>query len=558
MKKLVSILLVAVLVMSVAVIPVFAETPPYSESFSSVEDMVVALEDYAQQFPHPDYTANEILPPNDDYHLENKTVVMPVLSEDYATLEHCTIMENYFEHGVDGVNFTYIVKETGKKYIIRGIYNRTADAVDDTLSGFGDVKKDPNVHIGFVNDYQYSAVDTPYADGKGTCLYKAAVDDVLFVWDELTLFNYDILSHLSFKKLDVDFPVYVRGEENLFEDEFLEAYSYGQYLSLSKIHYYEELYYHYNDSNEVDWALIAQCSYNSPPWNYHTIYKDRILMNGDYSPFSFTYGVYDVNEDKFYDILKNDFDFSKYDGLEKAFDDVKPGYPIGDADFDKELTILDATLIQRALAGLCDFHNDDAIYTYTSAWQNGSLKYMSDFDRDDERTIMDATEIQKKLAGLDKEPVENTEMVIKYLKDIEDPVLDVIPEEGRIEYEPVLGDRDVYVDVSSGRSNYIAIVKSEAHFEELFGCTDEKYNDEFFETKALVVALSHSNTAGFYTKVYGISVIEDKLYLCLVSEYENSGWVGVPDDTMYHNFVAVDKKDVAGVTDMCYVRYPFV
>ena len=54
MKKLVGILLVAVLVMSVAVIPVFAETPPYSESFSSVEDMVVALEDYAQQFPHPD------------------------------------------------------------------------------------------------------------------------------------------------------------------------------------------------------------------------------------------------------------------------------------------------------------------------------------------------------------------------------------------------------------------------------------------------------------------------------------------------------------------------
>ena len=88
-------------------------------------------------------------------------------------------------------------------------------------------------------------------------------------------------------------------------------------------------------------------------------------MYGGYTPFSFRYGIYDVKEDKFYDILREDFDFSKYDELEETFDSFEPGYPIGDADFDKELSILDATFIQFALAQLSDFHSDDEIYTYS-------------------------------------------------------------------------------------------------------------------------------------------------------------------------------------------------
>ena len=58
----------------------------------------------------------------------------------------------------------------------------------------------------------------------------------------------------------------------------------------------------------------------------------------------------------------------------------------GDADKDDELTVLDATAIQRYMAGLIDEEKIDL----SSA----------DFDKDDEVTILDATAIQRHLAGL--------------------------------------------------------------------------------------------------------------------------------------------------------------
>ena len=73
--------------------------------------------------------------------------------------------------------------------------------------------------------------------------------------------------------------------------------------------------------------------------------------------------------------------------------------------------MLDATLIQRALAGLCDFHAEDEIIA--SSWLVGSLDYMSDFNRDGERSVLDATAIQMKLAKIDKEQLASVDKIIK-------------------------------------------------------------------------------------------------------------------------------------------------
>lgn len=188
--------------------------------------------------------------------------------------------------------------------------------------------------------------------------------------------------------------------DNLFEVLFVNRYLVDEYFSEIPYYVYDELYYHYDENGEIDWALIYECSYNSPPWEYHGVYKDRILMYGDYSPFCFGYGVYDVKNDKFLDVFDTPNIFDKYEGLEEVLDAKKLGYPFGDADMDKELTILDATFIQRALADLCDFEYEDRIewyYGYRSWSDLGYPKYISDFDRDGERTIMDATTIQKAL-----------------------------------------------------------------------------------------------------------------------------------------------------------------
>lgn len=193
------------------------------------------------------------------------------------------------------------------------------------------------------------------------------------------------------------YPIFPQ-PDHLFEARFLEEY---EDIIFTESHDYDELYYHYDKNGDIDWALIDQCSYNAPPWEYHRVFKGRVFMHGDHQPFSFRYGIYDVKEDKFYDIINNSFDYSKYEDLEEVFESFNFGYLIGDADRDGILSVTDATLIQRLVAELTDY-DDELIDYYDESWSKaGFPRYSSDFDCDGERTVMDATAIQRKLAQLD-------------------------------------------------------------------------------------------------------------------------------------------------------------
>ena len=69
---------------------------------------------------------------------------------------------------------------------------------------------------------------------------------------------------------------------------------------------------------------------------------------------------------------------------------------LGDADGDGELTILDATRIQRWLAELCNMDGTG----FDGAALNSEQKTAADADQDEEVTILDATAIQRHLADL--------------------------------------------------------------------------------------------------------------------------------------------------------------
>ncbi|MBQ6626405.1 MAG: hypothetical protein IIX27_03855 [Ruminococcus sp.] len=158
---------------------------------------------------------------------------------------------------------------------------------------------------------------------------------------------------------------------------------------------YDEKYYHLNKDGDIDWALIyayTNLCADTPGW---MLIDDRIILtNSLYYPFVYCYGVYDAEVDDFIAISEN-MDLSKYEGLEDILSSTI-GVPIGDADLDYNLTIMDATYIQRVMAGLCEFSSRDRIDYYGSP-----LKYISDLDRDGERTIFDATAIQMKLAKVE-------------------------------------------------------------------------------------------------------------------------------------------------------------
>lgn len=188
----------------------------------------------------------------------------------------------------------------------------------------------------------------------------------------------------------------VENTEYLYLEEFIEQYknTNGFYEDGYRENY-EEVYYHYAENNDLNWVL-ARCAYVTSAGMNYAVYGDMVSLVGYGIPLKNNYAVYDVAQQKFIDICDLD-DLSEYDGLKDILCSVKLLYPIGDADMDGILTILDATQIQRHLASLIQL--DDDLEHYSSI--KGELRYLTDMDRDGDRTIMDATAIQRKLAKLD-------------------------------------------------------------------------------------------------------------------------------------------------------------
>lgn len=289
----------------------------------------------------------------------------------------------------DTINEDEVVQKTFEKCGLTKATAKTQEEVDLYLSTYRNIKAEMcEAH----NKEVFAKMNVPDED---IIFFSTLTPSFILEVTKAKVFEISQIpevASIDFYKLPI-----IPQPDQLFEARFLEIY--GDDITSSS-HSYKESYYHYDENGEIDWALIYECSYNSPPWEYHGVYKDRILMYGDYSPFCFGYGIYDVKNDKFLDVFDTPNIFDKYEGLEEVLDAKKLGYPFGDADMDKELTILDATFIQRALADLCDFEYEDRIewyYGYRSWSDLGYPKYISDFDRDGERTIMDATTIQKAL-----------------------------------------------------------------------------------------------------------------------------------------------------------------
>ncbi len=123
---------------------------------------------------------------------------------------------------------------------------------------------------------------------------------------------------------------------------------------------------------------------------------ERFIINYHIShPFEFGYGFFDLETREFIP-LSEEF-LNEYPMTYDYLDEFDVGEQYGDADCDGELTVLDATFIQRALASIEEFTYQE----YLRDWGLGSRR-RSDFDDDYKVTVMDATAIQHKLAKQNK------------------------------------------------------------------------------------------------------------------------------------------------------------
>lgn len=175
---------------------------------------------------------------------------------------------------------------------------------------------------------------------------------------------------------------------------------------------YKELYRH-DDAGSLDWVLIQAYGDTVMPWyacgvmNHRVVYRDCT-----YGLFLFGVGLYDAEEDAFYDLAAppRGVDlYKKYDGLAEAVDQYGIGRLLGDIDCDDEISIIDVTILQRCDVGLREYPLTDKLagegsdglgYSYKYEDNDAPLVYYSDFNRDGERDISDATAIQRFLADL--------------------------------------------------------------------------------------------------------------------------------------------------------------
>ncbi len=176
---------------------------------------------------------------------------------------------------------------------------------------------------------------------------------------------------------------------------------------------YEELYYHFEteptcDEATPDFVLIYGFT-DMTPSSAYGVFGDYIVSGGYASPYDLPYYVIVPKANNRVYTLREAYD-AGLEGIENVFD-VKRyenywvGYRIGDADFNRELNVKDATFIQKCLAGLQNFPDRDDVWGNCETPGFGHLSYeytdyISDFNRDGKRDIRDATAIQKHITGL--------------------------------------------------------------------------------------------------------------------------------------------------------------
>lgn len=173
----------------------------------------------------------------------------------------------------------------------------------------------------------------------------------------------------------------------------------------ASVHYGEE--FDYRDYQELyvgdDWAMIqAHWCGIELPWEmrFSIAFGNRILTEWTAGVTRFGYGlfVYDKSQDTFYPIEEVCPD--AYAGILDVMEELHIGRPLGDADGDGEINIVDATAIQRDLADLDSLPEND---WYCMSNGSGWAYYLfADADCDSDVTVMDATRIQRRIAELEE------------------------------------------------------------------------------------------------------------------------------------------------------------
>lgn len=187
-------------------------------------------------------------------------------------------------------------------------------------------------------------------------------------------------------------------KRNLYEDAFTRCLNHAWEDGYT----YDEVYYHENGwSGLYDWVLVKTTALDPLDGGGYGVFDDILLFNAENYPFTFGYGLYDVKNDTYYGITKAwSMDFPDLHDVFVNMVQDENRYLLGDADCDNDLSVLDATIIQRSLAGMIDLEDYGLSLKYYACRFGTKLNSLADYDADGELSVIDVTRIQRHLAGI--------------------------------------------------------------------------------------------------------------------------------------------------------------
>lgn len=122
-----------------------------------------------------------------------------------------------------------------------------------------------------------------------------------------------------------------------------------------------------------------------------------------------------------------------------------------------------------------------------------------------------------------------------------------------LSYELVFDNSEFHID-GYGECTYsdyfVALVHTKAEYDALFDINNTKFDDEFFEDKSLVVAVTMGLDYYDYFTIRGISYIDDVMYVKVVHGNSNDDLTAAPMCPRWYSFASVDKADVEHIESL--------
>ncbi len=186
----------------------------------------------------------------------------------------------------------------------------------------------------------------------------------------------------------------------------VEEPRYSEDLNWGMGYMYHPSYQYYSatgDESTPDYILAFSGENVCSPAYSAGAFGDKYLLQeyNIYYPYTLGYHIITTEDMKVY-TLREAWD-AQLDGIEAVFEDFGLGEKRGDSDRDGEITIKDATLIQKCIAKLEKFTEYEYVSGFAERGQGKDGMFhdrISDMNRDGEVNVKDATAIQKHVAGI--------------------------------------------------------------------------------------------------------------------------------------------------------------